>query len=156
MHICTIYPTPTLPNFFRLFRLVAVACRHPDGRGRETSGELYGTHHRMGGVGGLVEGGFTRPGPYVHPPDVLFRSILTSRSNWVSGFTSVYMLGTARGALWGGQGGDSPVWLGGVCILVRGVTLACSLNCQPDPQFRIPARLPFQQGNGEPSSADHP
>ena len=57
---------------------------------------------------------------------------------------------------WCTQGGGVHVWLGGVCSLVRGVTRACSLTCQPDPQFGVPVRLPFPQGAGEPSSADHP
>ena len=39
-----------------------------------------------GGVGvGGGEGGFARPGPFAHPPDVPFRSILISRSLWGSG-----------------------------------------------------------------------
>ena len=41
-----------------------------------------------------------------------------SRANWDS------TRGTARGAMEGGV----PVWLGGVCSLVHGVTWACSLT----------------------------
>ena len=52
---------------------------------------------------------------------------------------------------WGGV----PVWLGGVCRLLRGVIQACILTCYPDTQFRVPARLPFPRGTGELSSADH-
>ena len=51
--------------------------------------------------------------------------------------------------------GRFPLWLWGGCRLVRGVTRACSFTCYPDPWFRVPARLPFPQGTGDPSSADH-
>ena len=64
-----------------------------------------------------------------------------------------FTCGTACGAR--ARGGGYPVWLGGVCSLVRGVTRACSLTCYPDPQFLVPAQIPFPQGTGEPSSADH-
>ena len=56
----------------------------------------------------------------------------------------------------GGGGRGVPVWIGGVCSLVRGVTWACSLICQTNSQLRIAALLPLPQGTGEPSSAEHP
>ena len=54
------------------------------------------------------------------------------------------------------HGGVSPLWIGGVCVRVRGFTQACSLTCYPNPQFRIPFRLPFLQWPEELSSAYHP
>ena len=55
----------------------------------------------------------------------------------------------------GAEGGESPVWLVGICSLVHGVNQACSLTCQTNSRFHIPAWIPFLQGTGEPSSADH-
>ena len=52
--------------------------------------------------------------------------------------------------------GGVPVWLGGICSLVHVFTWACILTCQPDSQVRIPVRIPFLQGTGGASSADHP
>ena len=46
----------------------------------------------------------------------------------------------------GGRG--VPMWLGGVCSLVRGATWACSLTCQPDTRIRIPALLLLPQRAG--------
>ena len=63
------------------------------------------------------------------------------------GFYARYRAWCTRGVL---------VCLGGVCSLVHGVNRACSLTCYPDPWFWVPVRLPFPQGTGEPSSADHP
>ena len=58
-------------------------------------------------------------------------------------------------AVHGGGGGGSRGWLGGVLGLVRVFSRACSLICQQDSRFHIPARLPFLQGTGELISADH-
>ena len=51
---------------------------------------------------------------------------------------------------------------GGPCVarrclsLVHDFTWACSLTCQPDSRFPIPARFPFPQGIVEPISVDSP
>ena len=46
--------------------------------------------------------------------------------------------------------------LGGILGLTHVFSRACSLTCQPDSRFQIPARLPFLQGPGDPSSTGHP
>ena len=66
-----------------------------------------------------------------------------------------YYLGFyVRYCTWCARGGA--VWIGGVCSLVRGVNRACSLTWYPYPWFQVPVLLLLPQGNGEPSSADHP
>ena len=49
-----------------------------------------------------------------------------------------------------------PVWIGGVFSLVPDVNQACSLTCQTDSRFWVPAQILFLQGTGDMSSADHP
>ena len=46
--------------------------------------------------------------------------------------------------------------LGGILGLLRLFSWVCSFTCQHDSWFRIPLRLPFTQGTGEPRSIDHP
>ena len=55
----------------------------------------------------------------------------------------------------GGGGGGSLWWIVGVLGFLHLFSRACSLSCQPDSWFQIPAWLSFPQGTGEPSSADH-
>ena len=69
-----------------------------------------------------------------------------SRTTWGS------TCGTACGAR---HRRGVPVWIGGVCSLIRCVTWACSLTWYPNPLFRFPVRFLFLQGTGNPSSADH-
>ena len=59
---------------------------------------------------------------------------------------------TAHGA-WVGVGFHG--WCGGVPGLLRVFNQAGGLTCQPDSQFQIPVLLPFLQGTGASSSADH-
>ena len=52
-------------------------------------------------------------------------------------------------------GGGSHGWRGGVPGLTQFLNQACGLTHQPDSWLQIPVQIPFPQGTGEPSSADH-
>ena len=91
--------------------------------------------------------------PVPHPIPDFYAKILAFYANILC-YLGFYARYRAWRTVWAAAGG-LPVWLGGVRILVRGFTWACSLTCKPDSRFRIPDRLPFPQGTGESSSADH-
>ena len=97
--------------------------------------------------------------PFFHPIPDFYAKIHDFYANTPCylGFYTRYHIWCAVGEGFGLQGGgEYPVWLGGVCSLVHGVTWECSLTCQPDPQFRVQSWVLFLQGAGEPISSDHP
>ena len=97
----------------------------------------------------LVRGASRFPGfppiPFVFMPNSL---LFTQKS--CSTLVSTRII--VHGAHWRG---GSLWWLVGVLGLVPVFSRVYSLTCQHDSGFRIPARLSFQQGTGDPSSADH-
>ena len=96
--------------------------------------------------------------PVSHPISTLYTKIPDFYAD-IPCYLGFYAWYSAWGAVgWGGGGGGVgySLWLGSVHRLVCGFNLACSLSYQPISRFRIPSRLLFPQGTGEPSSVDHP